>query len=99
MSVRKAPQMKSAHTWSPFPCTEVLGYSLLGRMDIMCIVFHFIWFFILDLSREAVDAPSLGVLKASLNGALGNLIRWGWGRMIFEVPSNPSNSMIHSTVL
>jgi len=68
MSVRKAPQMKSAHTWSPFPCTEVLGYSLLGRMDIMCIVFHFIWFFILDLSREAVDAPSLEVLKARFMG-------------------------------
>ena len=28
------------------------------------------------LSREAVDAPSLEALKAWLDGALGNLIRW-----------------------
>lgn len=26
--------------------------------------------------REAVDVPSLGVLKAQLDGALGSLIRW-----------------------
>ena len=28
------------------------------------------------LPREAVDAPSLEVLKASLDGALGSLSRW-----------------------
>jgi len=29
-----------------------------------------------QLLREAVDVPSLGVLKAQLDGALGSLIRW-----------------------
>ena len=28
------------------------------------------------LPREAVDAPSLEVLKARLDGALGNLVWW-----------------------
>jgi len=28
------------------------------------------------LSREAVDAPSLAVLKARLDGALSNLVWW-----------------------
>jgi len=28
------------------------------------------------LPREAADAPSLEVFKASLNGALGSLIKW-----------------------
>ena len=28
------------------------------------------------LPREAVDAPSLGVFKARLDGALGNLVWW-----------------------
>lgn len=28
------------------------------------------------LPREAVDAPSLEVLKARLDGALGNLVLW-----------------------
>ena len=28
------------------------------------------------LPREAVDAPSLGALKARLNGAWGNLVWW-----------------------
>jgi len=55
-----------------------------------------------SLPREAVDAPSLEVLKAKLDGALGSQSWWaaalltagfgaGWS---FEVPSNPSHSMI-----
>jgi len=30
------------------------------------------------LPKKAVDAPYLEVLKARLDGALGNLIWWGW---------------------
>lgn len=41
-----------------------------------------------------VDAPSLELLKAMLHGTLGSLIWWGWGRMIFEDPSDPSHSMV-----
>jgi len=49
-----------------------------------------------------VDAPSLEVLKPRLDGALSSL-SWGgaalpttrdWNWMGFEVPSNPSLSMI-----
>jgi len=58
------------------------------------------------LPREAVDAPSLEVFKARLDGALGSLVyircggwwpclRWGgWSFMILEVPSNPGHSVI-----
>ena len=57
------------------------------------------------LPREAVDAPSLEVFKARLDGALGNLVWWemslplasGWVWMIFKVPSNPNHSMILCT--
>jgi len=54
--------------------------------------------------REAVDVPSLAVLKARLDGALSNLVWWkmsmawtwqgGWNQMIFKVPSDPYQSMI-----
>ena len=52
--------------------------------------------------REVVGAPSLEVFKARFNGALGSLIWWvatlpmtgAWNWMIFEVPCNPSHSMI-----
>jgi len=52
--------------------------------------------------REAVDAPSLAVFKARLDGALSNLVQWkmsllmagGWNRMKFKVPSNPYHSVI-----
>jgi len=58
------------------------------------------------LPREVVDAPSLEVFKAKLDGALGSRssIRYrGWkpclqqgtgSMMVHEVPSNPSHSMI-----
>jgi len=54
------------------------------------------------MSREAVDAPSLEVFKARLEGALGNLT-WrvaalpragGWKWVGFEVPSYLSHSII-----
>ena len=53
-----------------------------------------------------MDAPSLKVLKARLDGALSNVVYcqiWRlialpvvgvWSLMILEVPSNPSHSMI-----
>ena len=51
---------------------------------------------------EAVGAPSLEVLKASLDGALGSLSWWGaalsmaggWNWVGFKVLSNPSCSVI-----
>lgn len=54
------------------------------------------------LPREAVDAPSLEVLKARLDGALGSLVWWdvslpmagGWDWVVFKVPSNPKHSLI-----
>ena len=56
------------------------------------------------LPREVVDAPSLEVFKARLDGAAWSSIRHGgwqpcvdqgcWNLMIVEVPSNPSHSMI-----
>jgi len=48
---------------------------------------------------ENVDTPSLEMLKARLNGALGSLSWWvatlpmELGRL-FKVPSNPRHSMI-----
>jgi len=54
------------------------------------------------LHRENVDALSMEIFKTRLNGTLGNLIwklgtlPWqrGWILMIFEIPSNPTHSMI-----
>jgi len=53
------------------------------------------------LPREAVAAPSLGVFKPRLDGALSNLIQWKvshwqevWNYMVFNVPSNPNHSVI-----
>ena len=53
-----------------------------------------------SVPREAVDAPSLAVFKARLDGALGSLSWWvalhtgrGWNWMIFKVPSNLSHSV------
>ena len=56
------------------------------------------------LPREAVDAPSLEVFEARLDGALGNLVWWevslpmarGWNWMGFKIPSNPNHSAILS---
>jgi len=56
--------------------------------------------------RLEVDAPSLEVFKARLDGALGSLVQYqiwrlvalpvagGWNLVIPEVPSNLSHSMI-----
>jgi len=51
--------------------------------------------------RETVGAPSLQVLKARLDGALGSLSCWGqpalgggWNWMGFKVPLNLSHAMI-----
>ena len=56
--------------------------------------------------RLWMPPPSLEVLKARLDGALGSLgwsemgrlvglpVVWGWSSMILEVPSNPSHSVI-----
>jgi len=49
-----------------------------------------------------VDALSLEVFKARLDGVLSNLVSWkvslpmagGLDRVIFKVPSNPNHSMI-----
>jgi len=54
------------------------------------------------LLREAVGAPSLEALKARMDGTLGSLSWWvaalpkagGWNWMAFEVPSDPSLSVI-----
>jgi len=54
------------------------------------------------LPREAVDAPSLAVFKARLDGALSNLVWWkvslpmagGLERGVCKVPSNPNHSVI-----
>ena len=54
------------------------------------------------LPREAVDAPSLEAFKASLDGAVINLVyrevslptAGGWNQMILKVPSDPNHSMI-----
>ncbi len=51
---------------------------------------------------EAVDAPSLAVFKARLDGAVGDLVWWkvslpgvgGWNVVVFKVPSSPNHSMI-----
>ena len=58
-----------------------------------------------QLPRETVDAPSVEVFKAGLDGALGSL-GWSemwrlvalcvvgcWSFMILEVPSNPGHSV------
>lgn len=52
------------------------------------------------LPGGAVDAPSLGALRAGLDGALGSLSCWGaimaggWNWMILKVPSNINHSMV-----
>ena len=54
------------------------------------------------LPRAAVDAPSLAVSKARLDGAWSNLVWWrvslpvagGWDWMGFKVPSNPNRAVI-----
>lgn len=54
------------------------------------------------LPRGAVDAPSLEVLKAGLDGALGTLGWWlaalpmasSWNWVVFKLPTNPSHSVI-----
>ena len=51
---------------------------------------------------ETVNAPSLESFKASLDGALSNLVLrevslpvvGEWNLMIFNVPANPNHSMI-----
>ena len=59
------------------------------------------------LPREAVDAPSLEVLKARLDDVLGNLVWWevsvpmaaGWNQVGFKVPSNPNRSVTMNGLL
>ena len=55
------------------------------------------------LPREAVDALSLEVFKATFDGAWSSikyggwwpsLWQGGWNLMILEIPSNPRHSMI-----
>ena len=51
------------------------------------------------LSRDALDAPSLEMLKARLDRALGSLSWWGaahgrgWGWVIYRVPTNIGHPM------
>ena len=55
-----------------------------------------------QLPREAVDVPSLKVLKARLDTAPGRLswweaalpMAWGLNWVGFKVPSNPNHSVI-----
>jgi len=55
-----------------------------------------------QLPREAVDVPSLEVLKAKVDGALGSLVWWGaalpmagcWSWMVLKVPPKLSYSVI-----
>jgi len=61
------------------------------------------------LPREAVDAPTLDISKARLDGAFRNLGWWkgsltmarGWNWMICKVPSSPNrhDSMTFSILL
>ena len=54
------------------------------------------------LPRAAVGAPSLGGLKARLDGAGGSLgwgdrslpLAGGWNLVVFTAPSNPNCSMM-----
>jgi len=54
------------------------------------------------LPRKAVDAPSLEVFKARLDGALGSLVCWvatlpmagDWDEMIFDITSKLSHHII-----
>ena len=71
-----------------------------GKYISLMFLFVFLpWF---KLLREAVDAPSLEVLKAKLDGDLGSLSWWGtallmaggWNWVGFEVSSKLSHSMI-----
>ena len=75
-----------------YPYTLILPYPL---------IINFIVKFLLLNSHLFKDAPSLEMLKAKLDGALGSLI-WlggnqptaeGWNLVGFMVPSNPSHSM------
>jgi len=56
------------------------------------------------LPKEAVDAPSLKVFEARLDGALGSL-SWGlatprsWNWVDFKIPSNPSHSVVKLILL
>ena len=55
-----------------------------------------------NLPRDVVEASSLEMFKARLDGALGSLVWWiavlpmavDWSCMIFKVPFNPSHSVI-----
>jgi len=72
---------------------------MLGGNSLLRVVRH--WH---RLPREAVDATSLEVFLARLDGALGSLSWWvtalptagGWNWAGFGVHSNPSHSMIPS---
>jgi len=52
------------------------------------------------LPRELVDAPSLEVFKARLDGALSTVVWWkvslpmagGWNEIAYKVSSNPNHS-------
>ena len=49
--------------------TELALFSSYNSLPLMVRHWH-------SLPREAVDAPSLEVFKARLDGALGNLVWW-----------------------
>ena len=59
------------------------------------------WLFFF-ITQRAASTPSLEVLKARLDGALGSLIWWvaalpmagGWHWVGFKVPFNPNNPVI-----
>jgi len=63
----------------------------------MKVVRHWHW-----IPSEAVDAPSLEVFKARLDGALSNLVQWKvslpmagiWNSTIFKVLPKPNLSRI-----
>lgn len=71
-------------------CPETQGFQQGGVLQVR------------EVPREAVDAPCLEVFKAQLDGASANLIWWvaslptagGWSWGSFEVPSNPSLSVL-----
>lgn len=54
--------------------------------------------------EEVVNAPSLEILNASWDGALGNVIYWkvslpiagDWNETVFKVSSKPDHSMMLS---
>lgn len=76
---------------------------LNGAMSPYCRGWIFLIFVnLLIRAQRILDAPSLELLKARLDGVLGSPIEWGstslwqrgWNRMIFKVSPSQSHSMI-----